>query len=88
MSAGGLLARYRNYALREAVSLMMAKDTAAIRTLRRALETLGSEERLAASLGVSPVDLVRWLTGERAVPDEIFMASLDIVASGGNRRHH
>lgn len=66
---------------------MMVKDTAAIRTLRRALETLGSEERLAATLGVSPVDLVRWLTGDRPVPDEVFMASLDIVASGGNHKH-
>jgi len=55
-------------------------DTASIRTLRRALATLGSEERLAAELGVSLVDLAAWLSGERIAPGEVFIAALDIVA--------
>ena len=58
----------------------MQKDTASIRTLRRALATVGSEERLAAELGVSVVDLSSWLSGERVAPSQVFMKALDIVA--------
>jgi hypothetical protein len=58
----------------------MAKNTASIRTLRRALETLGSEEALAAALNVPPLELVRWLSGESNAPDEVFLRALDIVA--------
>jgi DNA-binding transcriptional regulator YiaG len=58
----------------------MQKDTASIRTLRRALATVGSEERLAAELGVSVVDLSSWLSGERVAPSTVFMKALDIVA--------
>ena len=58
----------------------MGKDTASIRTLRRALATLGSEERLAAELEVSLVDLSSWLSGERIAPSEVFIKALDIVA--------
>lgn len=61
----------------------MGKDTASIRTLRRALATIGSEERLAAALNCSPVELVRWLSGEQPAPSEVFIAALDIVASMG-----
>jgi hypothetical protein len=56
------------------------QDTASIRTLRRALATLGSEERLAAELNVSLVDLASWLSGERIAPGEVFIRALDIVA--------
>ena len=58
----------------------MQKDTASIRTLRRALATLGSEERLANELGVSVVDVSAWLSGERVAPGDVFMKALDIVA--------
>ena len=58
----------------------MQKDTASIRTLRRALATVGSEERLAAELGVSVVDLSAWLSGERVAPADVFVKALDIVA--------
>src|SRR3954469_12431279 len=64
---------------------VMAKDTASIRTLRRALATVGSEERLAAELKVSPLDLVRWISGEKAAPPEVFIAALDIVATSWPR---
>jgi hypothetical protein len=65
----------------------MGKDTASIRTLRRALATVGSEERLAAELNVSPLTLVSSLVGEKPAPSEVFIAALDIVASGRTRRH-
>ena len=56
------------------------QDTASIRTLRRALATLGSEERLATELAASVVDVAAWLSGERIAPSEVFMKALDIVA--------
>jgi hypothetical protein len=64
----------------------MGKDTATTRTLRRALATIGSEERLAAALNCSPLELVRWLSGEKPAPSEVFIAALDIVASMGQPR--
>jgi hypothetical protein len=60
--------------------MIKAQDTASIRTLRRALATVGSEERLAAELHVSLVDLSSWLSGERIAPGEVFIKALDIVA--------
>jgi hypothetical protein len=65
----------------------MGKETATIRTLRRALATIGSEEHLAAALECSPLELVRWLSGEKPAPGEVFIAALDIVARGGLRHH-
>ncbi|HUQ75154.1 MAG TPA: hypothetical protein VM183_10540 [Burkholderiales bacterium] len=59
---------------------MKRQDTASIRTLRRALATVGSEEQLAAELNVSLVDLSSWLSGERLAPNEVFIVALDIVA--------
>ena len=61
----------------------MGKDTASIRTLRRALATLGSEERLAEALGCSLFDLVDWLSGAAPAPHAAFIAALDIVAGMG-----
>jgi DNA-binding transcriptional regulator YiaG len=60
--------------------MVKRQDTASIRTLRRALATVGSEERLAAELNVSLVDLSSWLSGERIAPSEVFIVALDIVA--------
>ena len=55
-----------------------------MRTLRRALATIGSEEGLAAALNCSPLELVCWISGEKPAPNEIFIAALDIVASLGH----
>ena len=60
--------------------MIRTHDTASIRTLRRALATVGSEERLAAELHVSLVDLSSWLSGERIAPSDVFIKALDIVA--------
>lgn len=59
---------------------MKSGDTASLRTLRRALATVGSEERLAAALEVSVIDVSSWLSGERVAPAEVFIKALDIVA--------
>lgn len=60
--------------------MVRTQDTASIRTLRRALATVGSEERLAAELNVSVVDVASWLSGERIAPGDVFIKALDIVA--------
>ena len=60
--------------------MIRTQDTASVRTLRRALATLGSEERLAAELQVSVIDVASWLSGERIAPGEVFIKALDIVA--------
>jgi len=60
-------------------------DGAPFRTLNRALQTLGSRDRLAAALGVSTADVERYLAGKQAPPNYVFLAALDIVASGPDR---
>ncbi len=55
-------------------------SNAAIRTLRRALEITGSKERLAARVKVSGADLEAYLAGEKDIPQQLFLALLDIVA--------
>ena len=60
----------------------MGKDTAHTRTLRRAVEVVGSPERLAETLGVEPESLEGWLAGEQALPNEVYMRALDVVSHG------
>ena len=55
--------------------------TPQIRTLRRALEKLVKKERLAAALGITVEDLEDYLAGKKPLPNNIFMAALDIVAA-------
>jgi hypothetical protein len=56
-------------------------STPQIRTLKRALEKLVKKERLAAALGITVEDLEDYLTGKKPLPNNIFMAALDIVAA-------
>jgi hypothetical protein len=55
-----------------------------LRTLRRALQTVGTLERLAAALEVLLSDLEAYMAGEKTVPNRVFLAALDIVAHCGN----
>ena len=57
-------------------------DGAHLRTLERALQTVGSKERLAIVLDVPTPELEKYLAGEIALPNEIFIEALDIVARG------
>jgi hypothetical protein len=51
------------------------------RTLRKALEILGSEERLARALEIPLESLRRYLAQEdEAIPQPLFIKALDIVA--------
>jgi hypothetical protein len=54
------------------------------RTLRRALEILGSEDRLCATLRITPDELTAYLAGSRPMPCQVFLAALDIVAGGAS----
>jgi hypothetical protein len=50
------------------------------RTLQRALQTVGTKERLATALDVSVADLDAYIAGKEPVPNRVFIAALDIVA--------
>jgi hypothetical protein len=56
-------------------------DGAHKRTLERALDIVVSKERLAGMLKVPMDDLNAYLSGEKALPNPVFIAALDIVAS-------
>ena len=58
-------------------------STPAVRTLQRALEALGSKERLASALKVSIAELETYLAQEASVPNQVFLDAIDIVAGKG-----
>jgi DNA-binding transcriptional regulator YiaG len=60
----------------------VSPDTVYTRTLRRALETLGGVEQLAAALEVSVLEVEAWLGGLEPPPGA-FLRAIDIVAHGG-----
>jgi DNA-binding transcriptional regulator YdaS (Cro superfamily) len=64
----------------------MGKDTAHTRTLRRAVEVVGSPKELAETLGVSPESLAAWLAGDEALPSEVYLRALDVVSQGPHHR--
>lgn len=51
-------------------------------TLQFAAATIGGPARLAKFLNVPPTALLRWLAGEEAPPDQIFLDALDVIADG------
>jgi hypothetical protein len=51
-----------------------------LRTLRRALQTVGTQERLATALEVTLTDLEAYIVGKKTLPNRVFLAALDIVA--------
>ena len=63
----------------------MLADTTYTRTLIRAIETLGSVERLADALGASSAEIEAWAAGRAEPPTSAFLKALDIVAHAGVR---
>ena len=51
-------------------------------TLACAAATIGGQGRLAQFLDVPRSALVRWLAGEEAPPDQVFLDALDVIADG------
>jgi hypothetical protein len=60
--------------------IMIRMPTPRIRTLHRAVETLGGEEPLSRALGVSLAQLAEWLAGAARPHDTAYFVALDIVA--------
>jgi ribosome-binding protein aMBF1 (putative translation factor) len=54
-------------------------DTTYIRTLKRAIEAIGSEAKLAEQLRTSPDVLRKWLSGELQPPSKAYLAALEIA---------
>jgi hypothetical protein len=52
-----------------------------VRSLKRAIEILGSKTRLATALEISEEELDGYLEG-KPMPTEMFIETLDIVAHG------
>jgi DNA-binding transcriptional regulator YdaS (Cro superfamily) len=55
---------------------------AKIRTMQRAVQTLGGEQALAEMLAVPREDVAQWLSGAASPQDTAYLAALDIVARG------
>jgi hypothetical protein len=50
--------------------------------LQCAAATIGGPARLAKFLNVPRGALLRWLAGEEAPPDQVFLDALDVIADG------
>ena len=57
-------------------------DTPKLRTLRRAVEVVGSPEALAEALDVSPEMISAWLLGQQGLPNDAYLRALDVVSQG------
>ena len=51
-------------------------------TLQYAAATIGGATRLAKFLNVPRPSLLRWLAGEEAPPNQVFLDALDVIADG------
>lgn len=51
-------------------------------TLSCAAATIGGPDRLAQFLNVPRGRLMRWLAGEEAPPNQVFLDALDVIADG------
>lgn len=55
------------------------RATPVVRVLRRAVRIAGGTARLAAHLGVSEKELLRWLNGEADAPEPAFLLAFELV---------
>lgn len=63
----------------------MSDDSIYARTLWRALELLGGEEKLARHLRVPASELREWLTGMEVPPMAYFLMAVDVVEDAARR---
>ena len=66
------------------IRLLMSAENAYTRTMRRAIQSLGSVERVAQALGVTVADIEAWAAGQSNPPPTAFLKAIDIVAAPGN----
>jgi hypothetical protein len=53
------------------------------RTLRRAAQILGGEDKLASHLRITPTDLALWIQGTGVPPSDVFLQAVDLVTAKG-----
>ena len=58
-----------------------------LRALVRAAELSKGKEQLAARLGITPVTLRLMLEGRFAIPQELFLKTVDLCFNGDPDRH-
>ncbi|HZQ75524.1 MAG TPA: hypothetical protein VFB08_21640 [Burkholderiales bacterium] len=56
------------------------------RTLKRAAQIVGGEDRLAALLKVTPSNLASWIHGIGTPPANVFLEAVDLVTADGVSR--
>jgi hypothetical protein len=61
------------------------EDSIYARTLWRALEILGGEDKLARHLRVPASELREWLTGAESPPMAYFLMAVDVVEGAARR---
>ena len=61
-------------------------STARSSTLRGAAQLVGGAQALAKRLGVSELQLQRWISGEETTPTEIFLQAVDLIEQHDRRR--
>ena len=53
------------------------------RTLRRAVQIMGGEDKLAARLQVTATELALWIQGIGVPPSNVFLDAVDLVTAHG-----
>lgn len=60
--------------------------TARSNTLSAAARVLGGTDALADTLGVSKLQVERWVSGEELVPTDIFLRAVDLLEQHDRRK--
>ena len=61
-------------------------NTARSHTLRGAAQVLGGADALADALGVSRLQIDRWISGEESVPADVFLLAVDLIEQHDRRK--
>jgi hypothetical protein len=61
----------------------MSYESACTRTFRLAIETLGSAEQLANTIGASVAEIEAWAVGNAHPPASAFLKAIDVIAQIG-----
>jgi hypothetical protein len=68
------------------ISTTSMPNTARSDTLRGAALVLGGADPLADALGVSRLQIDRWLSGEESVPVDVFLLAVDLIEQHDRRK--
>lgn len=66
----------------------VSRDTVYTRTIRRAIEMLGSVEALSRMLSVPVAEIEAWADGRWDPPPAAFLTAIDIVAQSWSAPRH